>query len=459
MELSFLNRTSELKQIQQAVQKQEPSLIILYGRRRCGKSRLLNQLPKDQIVYHLADLSEPALQRAYLAEDINRHIPGFSDVVYPTWQALLSSFFARLPEKPMITLVLDEFPYLAQLDPSLPSVIQKLYDTEKFRSHVIVCGSSQRMMYGLVIDSSAPLYGRASEILKIRPLQPGWIRQALGLEGPEAIEAYAVWGGVPRYWESAREYPSYWEAAVELAMKRNGLFHQEPHRLLMDEMRSDVQPHSLLSIIAGGCNRLSEIAARLGKKAVSLTRPLNLLIELGYIHREIPFGESIRSTKRTLYRLSDPFLLFWYRYIHPWRSLLEQDVIEPVVQKWEDTRGHHVGEIWEQLARLSVPRIPIAGIQWKQAHRWWGKTIDGSPAEIDIVAESIDQKSILLGEVKWSEDISVDGQYQRLRALAPTLPFTKDKKVCYALWLPQKNVPHGFPCHIIDADMVLDALV
>ena len=148
------------------------------------------------------------------------------------------------------------------------------------------------MMQGLILDAAAPLYGRASQVLAIGPLAPFWIQQALEVRGIEAVEQYAVWGGVPRYWELARGCTGLQGAIEELVLDRYGVLYGEPERLLLDDMRSAVQANSLLSLIANGSHRLSEIAGRLGKPAGHLARPLAQLIELGYIRREVPFGET-----------------------------------------------------------------------------------------------------------------------------------------------------------------------
>lgn len=461
MKLPFLNRTTELAKIQKAIEAVDPCLIVLYGRRRCGKSRILAELTGQTFIYHLADTSDPALQRANLAHDIAGHLPGFDAAIYPTWQSLFSAFFSRIAPPAdgcPATLIIDEFPYLVQLDPSLPSIIQRFYDTEQLGTHLILCGSSQRMMHGLVLDSTAPLYGRTAVILKIRPLEAGWIRPALEVDGIDALKAYAVWGGIPRYWEAARALSELRESVSELVFNRDGLFHQEPHRLLLDDMRSDVQPHSLLSVIAGGSNRLSEIAGRLNKRAINLSHPLNLLIDLGLVKREVPFGQSLRSTKRTLYRLDDPLLLFWYRYVYPAQSLLEQDVVAPVLQRWKEHFAQHAGEIWEILARRSVPRMLLGGIQWKEAHRWWGKLNDGTSAEIDVVAESMDGKAILLGEVKWGSATRPEQVHTRLHALSEKLLFCRGAHVIYAYWTAAGVNRSRKECEVIDAHQVLDAL-
>jgi len=152
----------------------------------------------------------------------------------------------------------------------------------------------------------------------------------LGLKGEDAVASFAVWGGVPRYWELAAGASSL-EAAVRThVLSRHGVLHNEPQRLLLDDLRSASQPHSVMSLIAAGCHRLSEIAGRLAKPANSLSRPLEHLLDLGYVRREVPFGQSLRSTRRTLYRIDDPFMAFWYRLVLPHRSMLELDRVPPV---------------------------------------------------------------------------------------------------------------------------------
>jgi len=329
MKLSFLNRNTEIKKIHAALNDKNPVLIILYGRRRCGKSTLLQHISKKSDIYFLADQSESPLQREALSYEIERIIPNFSNVHYPSWDTLLLNLNNQV--KKNSSLILDEFPYLVQRSPELPSTLQRFFDLpmEK-RFNLIICGSSQRMMQGIVLDATAPLYGRAKEIIRITPLASGWISKALSLDAPEAIKAYAILGGVPRYWELAQDFNSIEDALKYLILDKDGILHDEPMRLLLDDMRSATQPYSILTLIGNGCHRLSEIAGRLGKPSNSLTRPLATLIDLGYVRRELPFGESLKSTKRTLYKLSDPFLNFYFTFVLPNKSLLEMGLTEKV---------------------------------------------------------------------------------------------------------------------------------
>lgn len=438
MRLAFLNRTREIKKLTRALHTSEPAFIVIYGRRRCGKSTLLQLTARKHDIYYLADQQEVPLQIKSLASEISRQIPGFDQVTYPSWDVLLEAVQNQASQG--IALILDEFPYLVQKSPELPSIIQKQIDSRQNKIHLIICGSSQRMMQGLVLDGTAPLYGRAVEIIKLRPLEPGWISDALNLGSVASIEAYSVWGGVPRYWELAKQFSSLETACKELVLDRDGVLHEEPMRLLLDDMRGTSHPHSLLALIAGGANRLSEIAGRLGKPATNLARPLANLIQLGYIRRDLPFGENLRSSKRTLYRIEDPFLQFWYRVVQPSQSLLEQDLINEVYNASKQQITAHTAEVWEELARRSTACLEIAGQRWKPASRWWGKGRNGKQMEIDVMAESMDGDAILFGEAKWENKTNVQRVMSKLKKQAENFPKTGQRKVILAAWCKQAQV-------------------
>ena len=435
MTAPFFNREDEQKRLRRAMKAPGGAMAVIYGRRRCGKSTLLQHVISSPDVYYLADQKEPALQMLDLAAEADKTVPLFSSASYATWDALLQNLNDRLDRR--IALCLDEFPYLVQLSPALPSILQKYLDRPGPKKlNLILCGSSQRMMHGLVLDRTAPLYGRALEILKIEPLKAGWIRNALGLEGEKAVEAYSVWGGVPRYWELASSFDGLEEAVGELVLHRNGVLHEEPMGLLLDEMRSAVQPYSLLSVIGQGCHRLSEIAGRLGKPATSLMRPLAQLVDLGYARRETPFGENEKSTRRTLYKIADPFLLFHFKFVQPNKSQLEVGGVPAVAAKVSKQLSLHVSAVWEQLARDSVPFCAAGGYQWGPARRWWGTGLDDRPMEVDVVAESLDGRAVLVGEAKWSDAVIDPGAARdRLVAKARNNAWARGREVIPVLWV------------------------
>jgi hypothetical protein len=453
MRLPFINREKEIKRINNALSGQDISFIVIYGRRRCGKSRLLQHVCREQDVYFLADQNAKQLQIMNLSHEIARNMNGFNQVIYPSWESLLNALNDRGNRE--MCLILDEFPYLVQSSPELPSVIQKQIDMQTLNIHLIICGSSQRMMQGIVMDSSAPLYGRADEIIKIQPMSIHWLAQSLELKPLKAIEHYSVWGGVPRYWELAKKYASLKDAQKDLIYDKNGILHNEPITLLLDNMRTTTQAHSLLAVIGNGNQRLANISRQMGTSANNLSRPLANLIDLDYIRRELPYGESIRSTKRSLYKLADPFLMFWYKFIFPNQSLLELDMIDDVYENCQKNFSDHAAGIWEELARQSTIDLKIDTIKWKPGNRWWGTGIDGKQMEIDIIADDLDHKHILIGEVKWEANSDIHRIGNRLKYVSQNFPNKKNKKIVLACWLKSKPKNKSWIKNIITPEQIV----
>lgn len=428
----FVDREKEKDRLIRALGRDDTRLIVVYGRRRCGKTTLLRHTLPREAVYFAADLRETALQISGLAARIDDAIPGFGKPVYPDWESLFNSLGHALKQR--TPLCIDEFPYLVKNSPDLPSIIQKIVDAG-WPHPLILCGSSQQMMYGMALDGSSPLYGRCDEILRIRPMEIPYLREYLGIDAEEAVREFGVWGGVPRYWEIRRRSKSFDEAVKNHVLDRHGVLHEEPERLFADEMRTSVQAFSVLSLIGSGCRRISEIAGRLEKPATQLSRLLAFLVDLGYIRRDVPYGESIRSTKKSLYRIDDPFLNFYFTFLVPHRSRLEFGLMDPV---WNDISGRYDGYlsgIWEDICRRAVPLMTFGGKTFNPAARWWGNGLDGKPMELDLAAESIDKSTILLGEVKWRTRTPVARLQGELERKSRNLPFTRDKNVIKALFL------------------------
>lgn len=438
MKLTFTDRKSEKLRLERSLKSKDNVLIVIYGRRRCGKSTLLQKVKTFEDIYYLADQRETSLHLEAISEEISKVIKGFNSVKHPSWSSLFEDLNNRATKR--ITLFMDEFPYMVMSSQELPSVIQKYIDMPGEKNiNLVLCGSSQRMMQGMVMNAAAPLYGRASEIIKIEPLKAGWINEALCVNGSKALEYYSIFGGVPRYWELAKEFNSLEDAIKSLCFDRNGILHNEPMRLLIDEMKSAIQPFSILSLIGSGCSKISEIASRLEKPVTSMTRPISILTELGYLKKEVIFGERDKNSKKTYYRISDPFVDFYFKFIQPNKSMLELDLIEQVWDITKVKRSLYFSQVWEELARQSVPFLNINNIQWLPASRWWGKGIDGKDMEIDILSESLDKKYVLAGEAKWMENMNTSEILSKLKYSTSNIPCLKKRKIIYALWLKEKT--------------------
>lgn len=429
----FVNREKETDRIKQALGRKKPQLIVIYGRRRCGKSTLIKHVLPSKAIYFSADTRETPLQIAAFALQAEKNIPGFSKPAYPDWESFFISLDHALKEKTIVCI--DEFPYLVRNRPELPSILQKIIDNHDNRQyHLVLCGSAQQMMHSMVLDSSAPLYGRCDEIIKIRPMAIRHMKDYFSITSKEAIMEYGVWGGVPRYWEIRKEYETFTDAIKHNILDQNGVLFEEPERLFSDELRTSVQAYSVLSLIGAGIHRVSEISARLGKPATQLSRILGFLINLGYIRRETPYGASLRSTKKGLYKIDDPFLHFYFAFLLPNKSRLELGMLDQVWDAIEANYDQYLSMIWENLCRKAVPFLEIEGLQFNPAARWWGGGLNKQAMEIDIVALSTDKQTLLIGEAKWSDQDQLNEAVESLKLKEQNIPFPRPARIIKAVF-------------------------
>jgi uncharacterized protein len=437
--MKFFDREDEIKRLKKALESNVSRLIIIYGRRRCGKTTLIRKVLRKSDIYFIAEQSDEAVQRIQLAKVTGEKINGFEKLIYPDWESLFTNLNNSLKEN--ITLCIDEFPYLVKSSPGLPGLLLKIADNpEERKFHIILCGSSQQMMQGLMLDSTAPLYGRATEILNVRPLKPGWISEAFKCNFVEAVEEYSVWGGIPRYWELREEEGSFEKAIKNTIFSRLGVLHEEPSRLFLDDMRESTQAFSIVSVVALGSNRVSEIAASLNKPVTQLSRPIDNLINLGYLKRETPYGESIKTGKRSIYRISDPFMNFYFTFVSPNLSRLQSGMYEQVYKRSQEALSHFFAQEWENLCRMSIPGTIIEGKEFDLPSRWWGNNTRGEMMELDLVCESIDRKYLLAGECKWSSVSAPEPILNELMKKAKLLPFTGDKRIIPMLFVKETGV-------------------
>ena len=408
IKMRFLNRTEELDRLRRMSDRGQGGLAVVYGRRRIGKTRLLLEWSREADgLYTVADQSAPEIQRRYFAESVEARLPGFAEVEYPDWSGLLG----RLARDAAAAgwrgpLIFDELPYLVAASPELPSVLQRWLDHDARRARLLVAlaGSSQRMMQGLVLAADAPLYGRASELLELRPIEPAYLASAFRSTNPlELVELYTAWGGIPRYWELAREIETDIFTQIDrLVLDPLGSLHREPDRLLLEELPPAAETRPVLDAIGAGGHRVSEIAGRLGRPATSMARPLDRLVGMGLVRRDVPFGESEKKSRRSLYEIDDPFIRLWFRVVAPHRGLLAGGSRSARVELLRRFWSGLAAQAWEELCRrrlpfLSAPRPLARAGPWEPAARWWR----GNEPEWDVVTRSLDGNQLLLGEAKW----------------------------------------------------------
>lgn len=380
MRLQFVNRNNELHELDAAAKK--GGLLVVYGRRRVGKTRLLRHwLQLHDGLYSQAIEAQRDQQIQQLFQDLRIQLE--TQIVPKTWSEFLE--ILALQKRRWI-LCLDEFPYLIAVDNSLPSQLQRWLD-HSIPPHclVILAGSSTRMMNEAFLNRSAPLYGRARKLLHVRPMDYSAFCQACGQDADklESFEKFACVGGIPRYWEFLEPRQGVLALVDELYFDFAPYMEQEPQRILRDEGVAGLNALAALEAVGRGAERPSEIAARLGTAQTNLSRVLQQLLDASILTRELPFGESLRSTKKVLYRIEDPTMRFWFRVYSPHQS---RWLSYPIVQK-KKLIHDHAATVFEDFCRA----------RYSGARRFWENDI-----ELDLVApDPNDRQRLLITEVKF----------------------------------------------------------
>lgn len=393
--MGFVNRAAELQELDAAERK--GGLLVVYGRRRVGKTRLLRHwLDRRDGLYSQAIEASRDQQIAQVFQDLKPHLD--TQLTPKTWSELFE--ILGLQRRRWV-LCLDELPYLTAVDPSLPSQLQRWIDDGlPHGSLLVLAGSSTRMMHDLFLHRAAPLYGRARKLVHVEPMDYAAFCSACRLdpEVTDSFEQFACVGGVPRYWEFVEPDHDAVKLAGALYFDFAPYMEEEPQRLLRDEGVGGLNALAVLEAIGRGAERASEIATRLGTAQTNLSRLFQHLLAASVLTRELPFGESERSTKRSLYRIGDPSLRFWYRVYSPHRSRWKT---YPVATRRKLIHDH-AATVFEDVCRARFPG----------AARYWERDL-----ELDLVAPDPDvDDGLVVAEVKWRR-LSRDQRNQVMREL------------------------------------------
>lgn len=403
----FINRESELSQLDRLYRSDKAEMFVLYGRRRVGKTELLRTFCEGKPnIFFIATLSSDLEQLATLSQQIwgftHPEVPeGFT---FPTWEAAFWAL-ADLPGRPVV--VLDEFTYLISGDKAIPSILQKVWDEtlNKTRILLILCGSYTGMMETDVLGYQAALYGRRTASHLLSPFELAQAALFFPHYNPiQQIEAWSVLGGMPYYLSAFSDAEDIFANIRAQILTEQGLLYSEPHLLLMEELREPRNYFSILRAIAQGRTRLNEIvqSARVGS-ATTTSRYLDILQQMRIVQRLVPATErQPDKSKKGLYHITDPFLRFWFRYVHPYKGSLDLGLADAILnQRILPTFDQYVGFSFEVAAREYLARLARRGelsFLPERIGSWWDRN-----GEIDLIAVSDSDRSLLAGECKWSD--------------------------------------------------------
>lgn len=408
----FINREEELARLEELYASEDPELAVVWGRRRIGKTRLITESVRDRndAMYHQATETTAKSQLDAFVADASETFPGITRL-QREWETLLE----YLIDQDAI-IVLDEFPYLADAEEELPSLIQRLWDHEVEDSSVtlVLTGSAIGMMQDLMLDGSAPLYGRISQHpsgkFPISQLEFGAAMEFFPESDPEdKVVAYAVFGGVPHYLQALDETESLGENITRTLLQQQGSLHEEPEVILRMEVDEVNRFFALLKAIAKGNRTRNEIAGDAGIDTNSSGYYLDRLEDLELIEPHYPVTADPTRSRKRRYRISDNLFRFWFRFVHGRGGRYElygdtaySELVEPELPDF-------VSDTFERLCQQAVPSM-YPDLQFiERPGGWWHQE-----HEIDVVGLT-DQGTLVAGEVKFTNqpvDYSVLSQLQ-----------------------------------------------
>jgi len=405
--MRFFDREMELERLGEITAQAFRSggrLTVMTGRRRVGKTELIRQHMKEVGgIYWFVGRRHVEVLKDDFGRVAAERFPQLRGARYERISDLLRAVLLQSRSEPLL-LVIDEFQNLLQVDPGAFSEVQAIWDElhHDARCHLLVAGSMYTMIRQIFEDRKEPLFGRATDRMRVQPFTPSVVREIL--EEHDRVEDllpfYAIMGGIPRYYELV-DKNELWRAPLDkvlerLIFERGSILYDEGRALLLEEFGRDHQVYfSVLAAIAAGNTRANRIADATGLVSTSLSNYLSKL-EKRYevVERRVPFGES--KSRRGRYRLRDPFLSFWFRYIYRNASFLEVGAARRVVDRvMEDLPNHLCGAFEDLCAETLLERTrrgeDVLGLDIEELGRWW----DRGKAEIDLVARCGDQALLI----------------------------------------------------------------
>ena len=436
----FVDREQEMNTLQREYEQDGSSLVVLYGRRRVGKTTLISEFIKDKkALFFLASEESESQNRLAFQEKTAEFLGSdlLRNVEVKSWDVLFKAIMdASFDSKPVI--VLDEFQYLGKANPAFPSIFQRIWEEIlKDKSvMVILCGSLISMMQSQTLAYESPLYGRRTAQIRLKQIPFGYYHEFFPDKGrKELIEMYAVTGGVPKYIELFSQSKDIYSAIEACVLNRSGYLYDEPHFLLQQEVSEVGSYFSIIKAIAAGNTKLSAIAGVLEVKSTSLTKYLKILIDLDILEREVPVTEEKpEKSKRGLYKIKDNYLRFWFAFVYPNMSFIESGHSRIVMDKIRKSLvRNHIAFVYEDVCKERMWEMNAASVwpfYFSKLGRYWD-----AKEEIDIAAIDPEGKNLILGECKyWQEPVGIS-VLRDLEAKAKTVAWERnERKVWYVLF-------------------------
>jgi len=413
--LKFINRKEDLSALEKIYKSKGFQFVPLYGRRRIGKTRLIQEFVRNKrAVYFLADSVSENEQLKNLGRAVGEYSNDsiLGDSGFKNWY----QFFKYIKEKftKRLIIIIDEFPYLVNSNPAISSIFQKGIDeylkyTDIF---LILMGSSIGMMEKQVLFYKAPLYGRRTASLEVKEMPFNALKSFFPDKSFEdLVRIYSIFGSIPAYIEKFNPELDIFKNINSLILNRSTFLYNEVEFIIREELREPRNYFVILKAISQGKRKLSEIINETGLEKSLVSRYIDILRGLRFVVKEIPVTEKYpEKSKRGLYKLSDNFFTFWFKYVFTNRGRIEIGNSDYVLKLIKNSFEQHVSKIYEDVCVDLCKNLMSAGLmQYTLIGRWWYKN-----EEIDIVALDEETKTAYFCECKWSNKKVGDNIYKDL---------------------------------------------
>ena len=420
----FYCREEELAVMNRRYEKGRFECIILYGRRRVGKTALINEFCKDKPTVYFSALNASAQENL---EALSRAVYSFKEPegirapVYHSYGDALDAITA-IAGKQRLVFVIDEYPYLAKAERSISSRLQHIIDHawQEGQLYLILCGSSMSFMEYQVLGYESPLYGRRTAQIKVQALtyrETALFHPELPLQDQALL--YGITGGIPHYINKLEVENDLDEAILENLFNTSSYLFEEPENLLKQELREPAIYNSIISMVAGGASRSNEISTKVGLESGVCAKYLRVLLDLGILKKETPVME--KSGRKTIYMIGDNFFRFWYRFVPRNMSVISAGRIRQVYEvAAKQFYADYMGLVFEQMCREYLLRyaqnLPFL---LSEVGQWWGTDPQTRrEVQIDLVGVPMEGNQYLIGSCKYRNEKIGTEELELLRRYA-----------------------------------------
>lgn len=405
----FIGRERELNTLDNLYKSNKFEFAVIYGRRRVGKTALINKFIGDKKTIYFMGVESNAKQNL---ENFSKSIMELTSEIemeasFPTFQAAIEYVF-KLAKKERIILAIDEYPYVARSSKSLASTLQLLIDKYKHTSKLmlILCGSSMSYMEDHVLAYKAPLYGRRTSQIKLLPFDfEETCVYFKNLSDKDKALIYGIAGGTPQYLLQMSDKLSIEDNIKNTYLNPMSFLYEEPTNLLKQEVREPAIYTAIITAIATGSSRMSEISSKVGEDTNVCTNYIKNLINLGIVQKETPYGE--KTSRKSVYSIEDNMFRFWYRFVLDNNSLIVRGAADLVYKRIEPQLSDYMGKVFEEICKQYLWKRLLLGncpVEFKSLGRWWGNNPkEKTQEEIDIMGEQ-DKNTALFAECKWTNE-------------------------------------------------------